>query len=577
MLNKIKQCFNDFNIKKKLIVLLIIAAIVPLLFVSLYNYQVTRHNLIRQAYENVTTASQQIASNINDHFTSILQTAYVLSEDFILKSYLSKEYTSDYDFVDAYRYINYSFYNILSSNTKINNICIYTGNATLPSDGLFIKKIEESNEQEFSWIQNSSSQGTNVAFRGVHQTQKGEYVISLGSLFLLENPKKSHEYLVIDVKESSLSSLFAKEGNGHMVFVVDNNGYIQSTQDKALLAQPITDILMLDSLPEENNTSIQKVNDKKAMLVNTNLLNGWSVIIVAPIENIIKGANQTARQTLIVSMLCVGIAFLLILRISRYFSSRFALVNQMILQIEKNDFNVENVTNSKDEMGQMLSAFYKMAHNLENAINENYIKEMQHKDAELTLLQSQINPHLLYNALSGIYSLSLSGKNKEAADFTKHLSQFYKTSLNQGKRLITIAEEIAITKHYIAIQTTRFKDMFHFEWEIDESILEKETLKLVIQPFIENIVNHGVKDDTTVLQVKISVFCENENIVFLVEDSGIGMSAEKAATLLDPQYAVGYGILNVNERIKLQYGSNFGVSIQSALNKGTTVTIKIPQ
>lgn len=127
MLNKIKQCFNDFNIKKKLIVLLIIAAIVPLLFVSLYNYQVTRHNLIRQAYENVTTASQQIASNINDHFTSILQTAYVLSEDFILKSYLSKEYTSDYDFVDAYRYINYSFYNILSSNTKINNICIYTG------------------------------------------------------------------------------------------------------------------------------------------------------------------------------------------------------------------------------------------------------------------------------------------------------------------------------------------------------------------------------------------------------------------------------------------------------------------
>lgn len=575
-MKKFKQYFNDFRIKTKLMILLIIAGIVPLLIITLYNYQVTKQDLLRQAYRNINTTGQQIASNINDQFTSVLQTAYVISEDFLLKDYLSESYTSDYDIVQAYRYINHSFYNILSSNSKLSNICIYIDNPTFLSDGLFIKKFSDSEETEFSWINESYFGTANLVFKGIHKNKKGENIISLGSVFSLGAGENPQGYLIIDFKESSLHSLFEKEAKNNKIFVIDQNGLIQSAQDKSLLGRSLTASLKMEALPESNTNIIQKVDGEKTIIVTSDLLNGWSIVMLAPQNTILEGADQSARQTFIISLLCLGAAFLLIIKISHYFSSRFALADEMICRIEKNDFQIQPVPHSKDEMGRMLDAIYKMAHNLDDAIHENYRKEVARKDAELTLLQSQINPHLLYNALSGISSLVLSGKNSEAADFTKHLSQFYKTSLNQGKRIITIQEEITITEHYIAIQNTRFKGMFHFDWDVDEHVLRKETLKLMIQPFIENIVNHAVKDDTQTLQVKIKIYFENESIVFSIKDYGIGMSEDKVKTLLNPHHTGGYGILNVNERIKLQYGDSYGISIMSRLGQGVLVIIRIP-
>lgn len=113
----------------------------------------------------------------------------------------------------------------------------------------------------------------------------------------------------------------------------------------------------------------------------------------------------------------------------------------------------------------------------------------------MDLLQSQINPHFLYNTLSGIASLALRSDNNEVGEFINHLSQFYKTSLNQGKEFISIREEVKITKHYVALQNMRFKDKFIFHWDIDESVYGYQTLKLLLQPFIENIVNHAIRDD----------------------------------------------------------------------------------
>lgn len=575
-MKKIKQRFNDFKIKTKLIVLLIIAGIVPLLFVSFYHYQVSKRNLLEQAYNHINTTSQQIVSNINDQLASILQTAYVLSEDFVLKEYLSKTYSTDYDFVQAYRYINHNFYNILSSNSKLSNICIYTDNTTLPSDGLFIKPIKNSDGSEFSWIETSSFGPGNLFFEGVHKTAKDDYVISLGTIFLHGTIDNAQGYLIIDFKEKALHSLFEKEAKKYKIYVLDQNGSIQSTQDKSLLGTSLYENLPPQSLPADNEVKIHTMNGQKTMIVTSELLNGWNIVMMAPLNTIIEGAEQSTRETLFVSLLCLGVAFLLILKISHYFSSRFTLADAIIMRIENNDFQIESVPHSTDEMGRMLNAIYKMAHNLDAAIQQNYVKEMQRKDAELTLLQSQINPHLLYNALTGISSLVLSGQNKEAASFTNHLSQFYKNSLNHGKRILTIAEEIAITEHYIAIQNTRFRGMFSFTWDVEECVLNKETLKLMIQPFIENIVNHAAGDDSQALRVVIKIYTENDTVVFSIEDNGIGMSAEKTAALLNPNYAGGYGIINVNERIKLQYGEYYGVSIKSRSGQGTTVVIRIP-
>lgn len=576
MFTKFKQKFNDIPLRTKLLVLLFVAGILPLLFVSVFSYSVSRKQLIEQAYTNIDVTNRQIASNIDDQFTSALQTASVLSQDSTLLGDLSQHYTSDWDFVQAYRYIDHTLYNVLSTNTKISNICLYIGNQTLPSDGLFIRHLQEVEPGELAWLQAERTRLSNVVFRGVTTNKKGEPVVSLGCVLNLSDLSYPQGYLVMDLKESAIFSLYEKEAAENNIYIVDAAGHIQSTKEKALLAQPLGNVLGPTPLPEGSGTCLRRLNGRQCMVMYCELLNGWRAITVTPLETVYGHVNEATASTVVFSLFCILAALVLILYISRYFSSRFRLMNDQIQRIENNNFAADPGPFGKDEMGRLQAALAKMARTLDDAINETYIKEVQRKDAELTLLQSQINPHLLYNSLSGITSLALSGRSAEVADFTKHLSQFYKSSLNQGKRVISIQEEINITKHYIAIQNTRFRGMFHFTWQVDDTLLENQTLKLILQPFVENIVNHAVKDDDTALSANISIQRDGPDILFALHDEGVGISPDKLPTLLDPSHAAGYGITNVNDRIKLQYGPGYGVSIRSVLGAGTTAFILIP-
>ncbi|MDD4849696.1 MAG: histidine kinase [Gemmiger sp.] len=576
MLKKLKQAFNDISLRTKLLVLLFIAGILPLFFALLYNFYVSRTQLLKQAYETLDAGNRQIATNIDDQFSSVLQTASVLSQDFTLLDAISRRYTTDYDYVKAYQYIDHTFYNVLSTNTKISNLCVYTGNRTLPSDGLFIYHLQDAAGADLAWLRAERPGVRSVVFHGVQVGRKNENVISLGCVLGLYDRDYPQGYLVIDLKESALYALYETEAPENTIYVVDDAGNIQSTRDKTLLAQPLAAVAGLDAIPEESGVHLQRVGGQKALVVVNDLLNGWRVVTVAPVAAIYGRVSQATASTLLVGGLCLLVAFVLILYISHYFSSRFRQMNEQIARIENNDFQVAAYAAGKDEIGRLQAALGKMAATLEEAINETYIKEVQRKDAELTLLQSQINPHLLYNSLAGITSLALSGRSAEVVDFTRHLSQFYKTSLNRGKRVVPIREEIEITKHYIAIQNTRFRGMFHFSWCVDQTLLEHYTLKLVLQPFVENIVNHAVKDDDAPLEASVTIRWEKEDILFVLKDEGAGIPPDKLALLLDPQHTTGYGLINVNDRIKLHYGAAYGVTLESVLGQGTTATIRIP-
>lgn len=208
--------------------------------------------------------------------------------------------------------------------------------------------------------------------------------------------------------------------------------------------------------------------------------------------------------------------------------------------------------------------------------------EIFDKQTELTALQSQINPHFLYNTLDTIIWLAEAGKQKEVVDMVGSLSEFFRTSLNQGKDIIPIREELQHVKSYLEIQQVRYQDILEYEIHMPEELEKYLIPKITIQPIVENALYHGIKNKRGLGHILINGRREKNHFVIQIEDNGIGISEERLAQVRDKiQYRSPagndiYGLYNVNERIHLNFGEKFGISIESDYGDGTVVSILLP-
>jgi two-component system sensor histidine kinase YesM len=564
--------------KQKLISLFLLASIVPIAILSIFFYRNTSDILIRRTYEEVQTSNEQMTTNLGnqleifEHMTSRLYT------DTVLKSYLVKTYESDYDFVTAYQYIDQLLYGMLAANSNVYGVRLCVPNNTIPSDGKFIHHIDE-HEQAPAFLTDESVSYGNILYDGAKMDDKGTSVFSVGRVLNYNNQNYPYAYLAVSVEESVLYSLFESEANKKSIYVVDAKNIIVSTKDKSLLSRQLESVISSDALPYIEESSIDPkiaiLDGKEAIIVSNQMHNGWKVVTTVELSEMTGEIQSRSFQIILLVIFCSSFSLILVFVISRYFSNRIQLLVQQIQRVENSDFAYQEEFVGGDELGSLSASINKMAGKLNEAINEVYIKDIERKQSQLNLLQSQINPHFLYNTLSGIATLALHNDDEEVNLFINHLSQFYKTSLHQGKDRIKIEEEVEITKHYIALQNMRFRDLLSVKWSIDETLLDRMTVKLILQPFIENIVNHAPHRNERQLDVTIAIQRVDNDILFTIQDNGVGIQEEKLRFLLSDQSS-GYGILNTNARIQLFYGNSYGVMIQSVLGKGTKVTVRIP-
>ncbi|MGO4270411.1 sensor histidine kinase, partial [Paenibacillus sp. TAF58] len=260
-----------------------------------------------------------------------------------------------------------------------------------------------------------------------------------------------------------------------------------------------------------------------------------------------------------------------------FFTKRIESLLQVIRRVEREDFNVNMTFMGHDEIGQLSFAFKKMTGRLKELINEVYKKEISKKEAEMNMLQAQINPHFLYNTLASISALAVKHRDNTISEMVSHLAKFYRISLNKGKMILPISEEIKLTKYYIAIQQIRFEGLLRLHYAIDDSVLAYQTVKLALQPFVENAINHAVWDDEAGINIIIKVYKDERDIYLEVIDDGMGMRTETLERALSKIDNVsGYGITNVDQRIKLAFGDEYGVTLYSKFGIGTKAQIRIP-
>ncbi|CQR54689.1 sensor histidine kinase [Paenibacillus riograndensis] len=261
--------------------------------------------------------------------------------------------------------------------------------------------------------------------------------------------------------------------------------------------------------------------------------------------------------------------------VARLSGRKMSRIVGLVRSFQEGNFQKRIRFSGNDEFVQIADSFNVMATNIQELINSVYVQGIQKKQAELEALQAQINPHFLYNTLSTISSLANLGEIEKVTGMVQGLSRFYRLTLNQGNVYIELEKELEQVATYLDIQRVKYADAFTVYVDVEEEILHMQVIKLVLQPFVENVFKHAWFGET--IAIRLTGRRVGDNIELKVIDNGIGMRPEDIKRMMQgPSQAGGYGVKNVNERIKLRYGDDYGVTIASFFGAGTTVRLLLP-
>ena len=287
------------------------------------------------------------------------------------------------------------------------------------------------------------------------------------------------------------------------------------------------------------------------------------------------------------SLLSFGILTLMVALFSIYLPGSFTKPITDLIgvtdRVAKGDLEARSRNDSKDEVGVLAHSMNQMIEKINELLKQITKEQIRIREAELELLQSQINPHFLYNTLDTIIWLAEGGDEKRVVSMVKSLSSFFRTSLSRGRDIITIREELVHAKSYLEIQQFRYQDILTYTIDVPDEIGDFMIPKITIQPLIENALYHGIKNKRGGGNITISTRNEGDDLVISVTDNGIGMTDERLAEVTEglsgdqPADNAIYGLYNVNERIKLKFGNKYGITLHSVFGEGSTCDILLPR
>lgn len=304
----------------------------------------------------------------------------------------------------------------------------------------------------------------------------------------------------------------------------------------------------------------------------------WNLMFMIPEADTLASYKFYLNQMVTAVFLILLSAIPILYVTSRFLTTRIKKLNTHIDTAIKNNFKSIPMYNGNDEIGQLSINFNAMLNKINELLIEQYHSGYALKDLELQILQAQINPHFLYNTLDMIYWLSYENKDPRVSKIARELGNFYKLSLGHGQNIVTIESELAHVKAYTEIQNIRFDNKIQLIIDIPDELLKHTVIKILLQPLVENSILHGIREkESESGTIIIHGQKTKDNIILTLQDDGVGMSENEIQILLSPPSSnSGYAIWNIEERIKLVYGPDYGLHFYSQPKCGTTVKIYLP-
>lgn len=519
---------DDLKLKYKLFFVYLFCVFGPILVINLIFYHHMVGN-VKTLQENFyRQAAQRIISRIESDLQVVTSLCNRISFDRTLYEMLDREFPAEIEYVEAYYnyFLNYLFING-ESYPQINKAVFYTDNETILHSGS-VFRIDESISSEEWFQQVSANPGKKLLGYGDTYLKANNTVVT--PLFMVKNLnlyKGLNSYLKLvrfNINTERIMNIIAAEKIKGEILILDEQGQI----------------IFADYKPDPDwqlDTYLRK-NKGQAVIEEAPAL-GWTLVSLIDEEEINKALRAPRNRVIMLATLSLLVASTIIVWISRSFYDRLNALSEHVNSLVQEGFNRQYTgPPGNDEIGSLIKAFNKMAVKIRSLIHDVYEAKLEQsrillekKQAELNALQSQMNPHFLYNTLESIRMRSVEKGEKETAEMIKRLTRSFQRLIRFRQEWVTVAEEVSFIKDFLTIQQYRFGPEFQYTMEIDPAVLERKIPKLVIQPFVENACLHGIEGIDGVGKVEFALRLKGNKLHCVVKDNGIGISAEKLQRL----------------------------------------------
>lgn len=536
------------------------------------------HLLINQVYRNIMSYIEYMK-----HISSIVDN----NKDV-------QEYFNNYDKLSISGKKIYKekiislFKSIQQTRIDINLIMLlgYKGGYISNRGNKTIKEYIDYTKQE--WYQNAFSAKGNAVISPSHVqnlfNKEFRWVVSLSREIYAQQNKTPLGILLVDLNFNIIEDLCKNihQGKNGYFFIVDESGRIIYHPEQQLIYSNLKTEMIDKVITITDGSFVISDNDiKKIYTIKSLNDTGWKIVGVTYLNELIENRSKIQFYYILLSIISIFIIIIISIFISRKISKPIKDLRSSIKEVENGNFDIDINIQSTNEIGELEKDFKIMILKIKDLMKQILKEQDQKRIIELKALQAQINPHFLYNTLDSIIWLAANKKNKAVLEMTSALSKLFRIGISKGDQIITIQNEIEHISSYLTIQKMRYKDKFDYNININPNILQMKTIKLILQPIVENSIYHGIKNKRGKGHIKIIGEKKRHEIILQVIDDGVGMTKDKVEKLFLPKKSdsnkSGIGINNVNDRIKLYFGHRYGISCTSSPNKGTTIKINLPQ
>ena len=400
----------------------------------------------------------------------------------------------------------------------------------------------------------------------------------------LVGSRASKGAVFIDLNYSAISELCDQNsiGDKGYVFIVDQDGNIvYHPQQQQLYNELQTENIDAVMNAKTDTVTVGKGEHEKIYTISRSEKTGWTVVGCMNVAELLKGSRQAQRVYVVCAAGLIVLALILSRLLARNITYPIQRLRDSMKKVQTGEFpTIDLEVSSENEIGSLTKSFNVMTHRIQELMAQNIHEQEQKRKSELKALQSQINPHFLYNTLDSIIWMAEGKKNEEVVLMTASLARLLRQSISNEDELVSIGQEAEYARSYLTIQKMRYKDKLEFQIDISPAIFGVKIIKLVLQPIIENAIYHGLKYKDSKGFLIVRGYREGEKAVLEVEDNGVGVDEETLSHIFEKHkvnyHSNGVGVYNVQKRLKLYYGEEYGIVYKSRKNEGTRAVITIP-
>ena len=572
---------KNLSIQSSIFMYFTVTAIIAIALISLIIFQRFTNSLNATIIEE----NSGIVGQLGESVDSYLRNAMKVSDSIYYNVIKNTDISND----DIKKGMNLIYVN---NDNMIDDIALISGKGELIESMPALRLKDNSNVLEKDFFKKSMAESEYINFsmphiRDLFDRNENSYswVISLSrAVEVTDEGKATQALLLINLNYRYFEEIFSNVNLG-------NGGYVYLTNDYGdIIWHPKQNEIYSGRFKEDNKyaatlkdgITVENLRGKNITLnVRTIGYTGWKLVGVTPSAALGIDGIKFRFFVLFVADLFLFLLAMINAFISDKISNPIKRLDGSVREIESGNLDVEIVPSGSYEVEHLGKSIKNMLGRIKVLMSDLVAEHNAKRKSEFDTLQSQINPHFLYNTLDIIVWMIENENSDKAVNIVTALAKFFRISLSKGKNIITVKDEVEHVRNYLMIQNMRFKNRFEYSIDVDEKVLSYSSLKLMLQPLVENAIYHGMEFMDGDGEIDVKVFKEDDSLYFTITDNGLGMSEDMVETLLSKDFVPskkgsGIGVKNVNERIKLYFGSEYGLKVESEPDEGTKITIHLP-